>query len=99
MHEYLTSLFNIYESRPLLKHDHCCEGNLPSEHGQYNQVTSLWHIVCGLVHSTLDANRWQLHAVKPHANAFKKASNPKISGNKVRDTSRSKRSTVLLATF
>ena len=42
--------------------------------------------VHGLVHSTLDANRWQLHAVQPHANAFKKASNPKISGNKVKDT-------------
>ena len=38
-----------------------------------NQVTSSWHIVWGLVHSTLDANRWQLHAVQPCANACKEA--------------------------
>ena len=38
-----------------LKHDRCCDGNLPREHDQYNQVTS-WY-VCGLVHSTLDAKR------------------------------------------
>ena len=37
--------------------------------------------VHGLVHSTLDANRWQLHAVQPRGNACKEA-NPKIKGNK-----------------
>ena len=59
-----------------LKHDHCCDGNLLSERDQcnqdrYNQVSSSWHMVHGLVHSMLDANRWQLHAVQPHANACK----------------------------
>ena len=47
--------------------------HLLSEHDQYNQVTSSWHMVRGLVHSTLDANRWQLHAVQPRANACKEA--------------------------
>jgi len=28
-----------------------------SEHDQYNQVTSSWHMVCGLVYSTLDVNK------------------------------------------
>ena len=36
-----------------LKHDHCCEGNLPNEHDQCNQVISSWHMVHDLVHSTL----------------------------------------------
>ena len=35
------------------------------------QVTSSWHMVRGLVRSTLDANRWQLHVVQPRANACK----------------------------
>ena len=77
--------------------------HLLSEHDQYNQVTSSWHMVRSLVHSTLDANRWQLHAVQPRTCKCMQrsmTSNLKISGNKVRDTSRSfnqgKRSTVLL---
>ena len=43
-------------------------------------------MVRGLVHSMLDANRWQLHAVQPRANACKEAlhPNPKISVNKVK---------------
>ena len=56
-----------------LKYGHCCEVSLPGEHNQYNQVTSSWYMVRGLVHSTLDANRWHLHAVQPHANACKEA--------------------------
>ena len=38
----------------------------------HDQVTSSWHMVCGLA-PTLDANRWQLLVVQPRANACKEA--------------------------
>ena len=73
-----------------LKHDHCCEANLPSLYDQsvsiITQVTSSWHLH-GVWLSTLNSGCQQVAVACSAANCQcmqrSITPNPKISGNKV----------------